>query len=205
MFAKLKGLLDSTQSDTIVVDVGGVGYLVTASGKTIAQLPDIGKPVMLYIETHVREDKIQLFGFASAEEREIFRTLQTVQGIGGKAAMAILSALSPSEIMQAIASQDKAMIARADGVGPKLALRVVTELKDKVANLALMSAPANFNAPLSSGKAKPGLVDEATSALINLGYARNEAFVAASKALQQLGDGAQLTQIIPAALKELAA
>jgi Holliday junction DNA helicase RuvA len=180
--------------------------LVTASSRTIDQLPGEGKPVALVIETHVREDKIQLFGFLTAEERDIFRLLQTVQGIGGKAAMAILSTLTPAQIIQAIAAQDKAMISRADGVGPKLALRVVTELKDKVTNIALTPSAANLNAP-ARGETKSTLLplEEAISALVNLGYGRSEAYSAVARAIQNLGDTAKIEQIIPAALKEIAA
>ena len=211
MFAKLKGILDSASGDTVVIDVGGVGYLASASAKTIHRLPPIGQPVALVIETHVREDKIQLFAFSAEAERDMFRLLQTIQGIGGKAALSILSVLSPDELVAAIASGDKAAVGRADGVGPKLATRVVTELKDKIAKLSPFGASLS---PSGSGGASgipsntnhlPAKHDDAISALVNLGYSRMDAFRAVSAAVQTIGANASIESIIPAALKELAA
>lgn len=210
MFAKLKGILDSAADDTVIVDVGGVGYLVSCSQKTIGQLPPYGGPVQLIIETHVREDKIQLFGFLAEQERELFRLLQTLQGIGGKAALSILSALTPQQLIAAIVAQDKAAIGQAEGVGPKLATRVVTELKDRIGKLSMPIATSN----LSAGNAKTAInnnalplthADDAISALVNLGYQRMDAFRAVANASKNLPENAPVEKIIPAALKELAA
>ncbi len=189
MIAKLKGLVDSTGEDWAVIDVGGVGYLVFCSAKTLARLPRPGEAAQLLIETHVREDHIHLFGFADQAEREWFRLLLTVQGVGNKVAVAMLSALSPEDLSRAIASGDKAMLSRAQGVGPKLAVRLVTELKDKVASIAL--APF-AGGPVSGGAAAPlesGPLEDAISALVNLGYRRIEAHGAVLKAAEKLGEG----------------
>jgi Holliday junction DNA helicase RuvA len=131
MIGKLKGLLDSYGEDSVIVDVNGVGYLVHCSTRTLQELPGPGEPVTLAIETHVREDQIRLFGFTSDIEREWFRLLQTVQGVGTKVALAVLGTLKPADLASAIAMRDKAMVARTPGVGPKVAERIVTELKDK--------------------------------------------------------------------------
>lgn len=211
MFAKLTGIIDSITDGHIIIDVNGVGYLATASQRTIDALPALGQRTSLFIETRVREDAIQLFAFATKNEQELFSLLQSVQGIGGKAAMAILSALSPQQITAAIASGDKAMIARADGVGPKLALRVVTELKDKISKLGLGSngiAVTSATTALASANANNNSLrhaDDAISALVNLGYARADAFRAVSIIGAELGPDAPVAKIIPAALKHLAA
>lgn len=210
MIAKLKGILDSIQPGMIVIDVGGVGYLASCSEKTIAQLPSIGSPVELVIETHVREDRIQLFAFADIAERDLFRLLQTVQGIGGKAALSILSTLSPQQLTAAIISGDKAMVAKADGVGPKLALRVVSELKDRIEKLTLpVAAHLNMGAmpnhATNSNQLPLRFADDAISALVNLGYARADAFRAVAGLSRTLDADTPVQKIIPAALKELAA
>lgn len=202
MIAKLRGRLDSIGSDFAVVDVGGVGYLVFCGTRTIAGLPGIGEAVELAIETHVREDHIHLFGFATAREREMFTTLMTVQGVGAKVALAILSVLSSDQIVQAIGAGDQVAFKRANGVGGKLAARIVIELKDKVATFAMAGAALTKAASPAKG-AKSSAVDDAVSALVNLGYGRMEAFGAATRALQAGGEGASFQSLIKASLREL--
>ncbi len=202
MFAKLKGILDSTDDDTAVIDVGGVGYLVSASRSTLTRLGAPGSAVSVLIETHVREDKIALFAFASAAERDWFRQLYSVQGVGPKVALSILSALPPDTLATAIAAGDAKLLTRADGVGPKLATRIVTELKGKVGAIGLASAPS---AALALPAQPSGALADAVSALVNLGYGRTEAFTAVSQARAQLGEGADVSTLIRAGLKELSA
>jgi len=202
MFAKLKGILDSTDDDTAVIDVGGVGYLVSASRSTLTRLGAPGSAVSVLIETHVREDKIALFAFASAAERDWFRQLYSVQGVGPKVALSILSALPPDTLATAIAAGDAKLLTRADGVGPKLARRIVTELKGKVGAIGLASAPS---AALALPAQPSGALADAVSALVNLGYGRTEAFTAVSQARAQLGEGADVSTLIRAGLKELSA
>jgi len=202
MIGKLTGVIDSIAGNQIVIDVRGVGYLVSCSSHTLRQVGGVGAPVSLLIETQVREDSISLFGFSGAEERDWFRLLMTVQGVGARLALAILSVLPPVRLAQAIAAQDRAALAQAEGVGPKLALRIVTELKDKAAHFAVPSAVSAG----VSGKpytAEEGLTGDAVSALVNLGYRRTEAFAAVARAAQSLGPGAGLEAIIKAGLGEL--
>ena len=203
MIAKLRGRLDSFSTDSAVVDVGGVGYLVFCGTRTIAALPGVGEAVEFAIETHVREDHIHLYGFATAREREMFNTLMTVQGVGAKVALAILSALSSDQIMQAIGAADQAAFKRASGVGGKLAQRIVTELKDKVAAFAVAGAMLPKTAAPVKGAVKTTAVEDAVSALVNLGYARMDAFGAASRAAQAAGEGANFQALIKASLREL--
>lgn len=203
MIAKLRGRLDSFGTDSVVVDVGGVGYLVFCGTRTIAALPGVGEAVELAIETHVREDHIHLYGFANAREREMFNTLMTVQGVGAKVALAILSALSSDQIMQAIGAADQSAFKRASGVGGKLAQRIVTELKDKVAAFAVAGAMLPKTAAPVKGAGKTSAVEDAVSALVNLGYARMDAFGAASRAAQAAGEGANFQVLIKASLREL--
>lgn len=203
MIAKLRGRLDSMGTDFVVVDVGGVGYLVFCGSRTIAGLSGVGEAVELSIETHVREDHIHLYGFATAREREMFNTLMTVQGVGAKVALAILSALSSEQIVQAIGAGDQAAFKRANGVGGKLAQRIVTELKDKVAAFAVGGAMLPKAAAPAKGAAKSSAVEDAVSALVNLGYARMDAFGAASRAAQAAGEGANFQTLIKASLREL--
>lgn len=202
MIAKLKGLVDATGEDWAVVDVGGVGYLVFCSAKTLARLPAVGEATQLFVETHVREDHIHLYGFTDAAEREWFRLLLTVQGVGSKVALALLSALAPEDLSRAIAAGDKAMLSRAQGVGPKLAARLVTELKDKAAGMATAAFPASAGgspvAPLAAGP-----LEDAVSALVNLGYRRLEAHAAVVKVAAELGEGAAASALIRAGLKAL--
>ena len=213
MIARLRGLLDSAGTDHAVIDVNGVGYLVFAAGRTLDRLPKPGEAVTLLIDTHVGEDHIRLYGFLDATERDWFRLLMTVQGVGARVALAILSALTPDQIAQAIAVNDPKLLVRADGVGPKLAARIVNELKDKTAHLSLAALTGGGTAATGkggNGAAAPagsvaGAAGDAVSALVNLGYGRTEAFAAVMKASRDLGEGAELQALIPAALKELAA
>lgn len=210
MIAKLKGLVDSIGEGHAVIDVGGVGYLVFCASRTLSSLPPVGEAVSLSIETHVREDHIHLYGFTSENEKNAFLLVTKVQGVGTKVALAILSVLSPDQIAQAVAAQDKTPFNRASGVGPKLAARIVTELKDKVGGIAL--APALPGKPETGGKgakAAPndsatGLVDDAVSALVNLGYGRADAFGAVSRVIHAEGQTPALDALIKAGLKELA-
>jgi len=201
MIAMLRGVLDSIADDAAVVDVNGVGYLVFCSQRTLDSMPKKGAAVRLYVETHVREDHINLYGFLQAEERSWFRLLTRVQGVGAKVALSILTVLPPDQLLTAIVAQDKASINRANGVGPKLAARLVTELKDKVGGIA-MSAPAAIVAGKTAADGAPN--EEAVSALVNLGFSRMEAFGAVARAGQDLGDSAAVDALIRSGLKELA-
>ncbi|MBW8727800.1 MAG: Holliday junction branch migration protein RuvA [Inquilinus limosus] len=205
MIARLRGLLDSAGADHAVIDCNGVGYLVFCSRRTLGLLGGPREAVALHIETHVREDHIHLYGFADTAERDWFRILTTVQGVGAKVALAILSVLSPDQVATAIAAGDKAMLARAEGVGPKLAARIASELKDKVGGIALGPAVAAFHTGGAlAAPAEAGAAADAVSALVNLGYGRAEAFAAVARAGGRLGPEATVSAIIPAALRELA-
>jgi Holliday junction DNA helicase RuvA len=197
MIARLSGLLAETTADHAVIDVGGVGYLVQASTRTLGAIGPIGGQVMLFTEMQVREDAITLFGFGSAGERDWFRLLTSVQGVGGRVALAILSVLSPDELSRAVASGDKAMVSRANGVGPKLALRIVNELKDKVGGLTLGPA-GSAPAAASGGSAVP----DALSALANLGFRPAEANAAVAAAADELGQDATLDALVRLALRK---
>ena len=205
MIAWLKGIVRDLGAGYAVIDVNGVGYLVSASGRTLGTL-QMNQPATLHIETVVREDALLLYGFRDTAERDWFRLLQTVQGVGGRVALALLSVLTPDQLVQAIASGDKTALARADGVGPKLAVRLLTELKDKVAGLAL-GAMARTAPSFSPSVETGGTVEaEAVSALVNLGYGRSDAFAAVVKLAQQQRDaGAEptLADLIRAGLKAL--
>ena len=196
MIARLTGILCEVDEDFAVIDVGGVGYLVFCSARTLSRLPAVGESVQVEVETHVREDHIHLYGFIDAAERAWFRMLTTVQGVGARVGLAILSVLTADELVQAVAAQDKAAVARANGVGPKLAGRIVSELRDKVGGIALGVAAEIAPAANANG-------EEAISALVNLGYARGDAFNAIAKAGRQLGDAAPLEALIRSGLKEL--
>lgn len=202
MIAKLTGVLDSTGSDWLVLDVAGVGYLVFASGRMLSRLPAQGEVASLLIDTHVREDHIHLYGFSETAERDAFRLLLSVQGVGAKVALAILSVLGPDEITQAIAARDQAAISQANGVGPKLAGRIVNELKDKIAAIA----PEGTVIPIAEDGAKEEAspVVDAASALAHLGYRQTDAYSAAARAARRLGADAPVETLIPEALKELA-
>lgn len=202
MIAKLKGIVDSVDTDSAVIDVGGVGYLVSASSRTLQDLV-AGGPATMLVETIVREDAISLYGFLETAERDWFRILTTVQGVGARVALSILSTLSPDEIARAIAAQDRAMLSRPAGVGPKLAARLATELKDKAAAFGI--APVAKTAGGAAAAAPPGSINEdAVSALVNLGYKRVEAFGAVARVTQRLGGGATFDAVVRAGLQELA-
>ncbi|HEV2302400.1 MAG TPA: Holliday junction branch migration protein RuvA [Stellaceae bacterium] len=197
MIAQLSGAIAELGRDAAVVDVGGVGYLVFCSTRTLAALPPVGAPARLFVETHVREDHIHLYGFVDAAERDWFRRLTTVQGVGARLALAILSVLAPDRLGLAILAQDKAALAGAGGVGPRLAARIINELKDKLGGLPASLAPAG-SAPAHA----EGPEEDAVSALVNLGYRRAEAFAAVAAASRQLG-AAAAEALIRAGLKEL--
>ena len=198
MIAHLKGRLDSTGIDHAVIDVGGVGYLVGASSRTLAAIGPVGEAATLFTEMLVGEDFLRLVGFATAGERNWFRLLTGVQGVGARVALAILSALEPSELSRAVAAQDKAMVARANGVGPKLAERIVRELKDKVGAVATLGpAAVSQVAPVGAGA-------DAVSALLNLGFRSAEAASAVGAAEEELGTGATLDALVRLALRKAA-
>jgi len=200
MIAMLSGLVDLVAAESVIIDVRGVGYLVFASSRTLGNLPAKGEPVRFLIETHVREDHIHLYGFADEGERNWFRLLTTVQGVGARLALAIQSVLAPEPLTAAILSQDKTALARADGVGPKLAARICNELRDKVGGIALGVGATSAPAP---GTDKGGAAADALSALVNLGYPRAEAYTAVTKAVRKLGADAKLDALIRAGLQEL--
>jgi len=232
VIAKLRGIVDFIGEDSVIIDVNGVGYLVFASRRTLTMLPPKGGEAGLMIETHVREDHIHLYGFADNAEKQWFALLTTVQGVGAKVALALLSVLSPTDLLRAIAAQDTTALCRAPGIGPKVATRVVGELKDKASrlNLGPVAAPAAPLAPpaatsskksaksakpladvsIDTGDAAPVVDDgavlaDAVSALVNLGYGRSEAFGAVGKAAQQAGEDKTLDTLIRLGLKELSA
>jgi Holliday junction DNA helicase RuvA len=203
MIGKLTGTVDSHGEDFVIVDVHGVGYLVHCSARTLQELPAVGAVVALAIETHVREDQIRLFGFLSGGEREWFRLLQTVQGVGTRVALAILSTLKPADLATAIAMRDKASITRTPGVGPKVAERIVTELKDKAPALAAVDpAVARLSGAVDDRRA-PRPVMDAVSALVNLGYGQPQAMAAIATAARDAGDDADTARLIRLGLKEL--
>lgn len=199
MIAQLTGRVDALSDGTCVIDVGGVGYLVQASSRTLSALPQAPAVAKVLIETHVREDAIVLYGFADSAERDWFRLLTTVQGVGGKVALGILSAMSPRDLIGAIAAGDKASLTRAQGVGPRLAIRLLTELKDKTGAMPTSASGVSYT-PIAA--ATPA--DDALSALINLGYRRPEAQQTVARVLDRLGEKATLDSLIRDSLKELA-
>jgi len=206
MIAKLTGIIDSVGSNHVVIDVGGVGYLVHASSRTLSKIgSEYGTPVSLLTEMHVREDNISLFGFADAHEKLWFNLLCTVQGVGAKVALVILSAISAERLPMVIASEDKAAIQQADGIGPKLATRVITELKEKAGKMAMGETIVKGATKAVPTKLPQTPSNDAISALINLGYGRSEAFGAVSNIVSKLGEDAKLGDIIREALKELSA
>ena len=197
MIARLTGVLAENAVDHAVIDVGGVGYLVLASARTLSAIGPVGGEVMVFTEMQVREDAMTLFAFGSVGERDWFRLLTSVQGVGGKVALAILSTLDADELSRAVASEDKAMVARANGVGPKLAQRIVMELKDKIGGVAI--GPAG-----TLPKAVGGAAADAVSALANLGFRPVEAGAAVAAAEAELGGGASLDALVRLALKKAA-
>jgi len=206
MIAKLTGIIDTIGPNHLILDVNGAGYLVQASNRTLSRIGAKGDPTSVLIETVIREDAFTLFGFADAAEQEWFKLLTSVQGVGAKAGLAILSVNTPDKIALAIAAQDKAAIQAADGVGPKLATRILTELKDKAANMDLSAAPqsVSYNEITDEEpQSDPSIDNDAISALVNLGYQRSDAFTAVTKAKAQSNDNLQ--DLIRLALKELSA
>jgi Holliday junction DNA helicase RuvA len=203
MIGKLKGLIDSYGEDFVIVDVQGVGYVVSCSTRTLQRLPKIGEAATLAIETQVREDSIRLFGFASDSEHDWFRMLQSVQGVGAKVALAILGILGPADLATALATQDKAAVSRAPGVGPKLAARIVAELKDKAPVFGSVDPTLARLAGEDDAKAAPKPIQDAISALVNLGYGRPQAAAAIAASIAALGEQAEASALIRRGLKEL--
>ena len=201
MIGKLTGIVDSLTEDGVILDVNGVGYLVQCPSSTLSRLT-VGAHASLMIEMKVSEDAIKLYGFASGEEREWFRLLQTVQNVGGKVALSVLSTLSPRELQRALALGDKAMIGRASGVGPKLALRIATELKDKAPAMMLRGEEEGRVAAVAVAPRGPEA--DAVSALIHLGYSDARAAEAVARAMSALGEGTETSALIREALKGMA-
>jgi Holliday junction DNA helicase RuvA len=195
MIARLSGILSETTADSAVIDVGGVGYLVHLSGKTLAAIGPVGGEVLILTELQVREDAWTLFGFGSAAERDAFRALTSIQGVGGRLALAILSVLSPDELARAVSQDDKAMIGRANGVGPKLAARIANELQGKLGVAGLAGA---------SPAPRAGAAADALSALANLGFKPAEASAAVNAAQEEIGADASLDALVRLALRKAA-
>ena len=204
MIGKLKGVIDSYGEDHVVLDVHGVGYVVHCSSRTLQRLPSTGEAAMLSIETHVREDMIRLYGFQSDAEREWFRLAQTVQGVGAKVALGLLSVLDPGQLASAVATGDKASIARAPGVGPKLAARFVAELKDKAPAFSGLDPALVRLSGAVDDRTAPQPVTDAISALVNLGYAQAQASAAVAAALEKAGEEPETRVLIRLGLRELA-
>jgi Holliday junction DNA helicase RuvA len=203
MIGKLKGVIDSYGEDFVIIDVHGVGYQVHCSTRTLQELPRAGESATLSIETHVREDQIRLFGFQGDIEREWFRLLQTVQGVGARVALNVLGTLKPADLASAIATRDKVMVARTPGVGPKVAERIVIELKDKAPAYANIDpALVQLSGALDEKRA-PRPVADAVSALVNLGYGQPQAAAAIAAASRNAGEGAEVRTLIRLGLKEL--
>lgn len=205
MIGKLKGLIDAFGEDWVLLDVNGVCYEIHCSPRTLGSLPQVGEATTLAIETYVREDQIRLFGFATDAERAWFRLLQSVQGVGAKVALAVLGTLSPQDLANAVALEDKAQVARSPGVGPKVAQRIVSELKDKIPNLVLSGQPgAALSAVGETAVPEAPAAADAVSALTNLGYAQAQAAAAVAAAARKAGDGSETAELIRLGLKELA-
>jgi len=203
MIGKLKGIVDTIEEDHVLIDCGGVCYAVFCSTKTLGSLPGPGEATVVLIETVVREDLIRLYGFATAGEKGWFNLLTTVQGVGTRVALAILSVLTPSELASAVALQDKVMVGRANGVGPKLAQRIVTELKGKIPDGGSLDAGVlGLQAALGSGVAASN-VSDAVSALVNLGYPQAQASAAVARIVAREGDGTATEKLIRLGLREL--
>jgi Holliday junction DNA helicase RuvA len=203
MIGKLKGTIDEIGEDHVVLDVHGVGYIAHCSARTLGRLGSAGEAAVLFIETYVREDQFRLFGFLTALEREWFRLLQSVQGVGSKVALAVLSTLTPGELANAIALQDKTAVSRAPGVGPKVAVRIITELRNKAPAFAGEAAASiGLKQEIGEGVASAPVAD-AVSALTNLGYSRDQAANAVAAALKNGGEGADSAKLIRLGLKEL--
>lgn len=204
MIGKLTGLLDTSSLNSILLDVQGVGYLVNCSPRTLARCSSKGEALSLYIDTNVREDAITLYGFIDEAEQQWFRLLHSVQGVGPKAAMSILGVCPPDKLAFAIAAGDKPAITQADGVGPKLATRILTELKDKAGKIDLAAKPHGVSVPAAASEAVGGVDQDAVSALINLGYQRSDAYAAVMNVKQKANDDIALPEMIRLSLQELA-
>ena len=203
MIGKLKGLVDSLGDDFVIVDVQGVGYVVQCSSRTLQRLPGPGEAATLAIETHVREDAIRLYGFLSDAERDWFRLMQTVQGVGAKVALAILSIFEPGALASAIATGDKGAVARAPGVGPKLAMRICAELKDKAPAFGSIDPGMVRIADAMGDRRLPQPASDAVSALVNLGYGQAQAMAAVAAAVRAAGEDAGTAALIKLGLKEM--
>lgn len=203
MIGKLSGVVDSFGEDWVVLDVHGVGYIAHCSLKTLGALPGKGEAAVLFIETQVRDDSIRLIGFATEVEREWFRLLLAVQGVGTRVALAVLGTLNASELASAVAMQDKAVIARTPGVGPKVAARIAAELKDKAPGIAGVDMGAIRLQSELGDKVAPKPASDAVSALVNLGYGQTQASAAIAAAMQEAGEGAETARLIRLGLKEL--
>jgi Holliday junction DNA helicase RuvA len=204
MIGKLKGVIDAYGEDYVIVDVHGVGYVVHCSARTLQKLPPVGEAAALTIETHVREDMIRLYGFRSDDERDWFRLLQSVQGVGTRVALGILSVLEPAQLAAAIATADRATVARGPGVGPKLAARIVAELKDKAPAYAPVDPALIRFTDAVEDRSAPQPVSDAVSALVNLGYPQVQATAAIAAALKSAGEAAEAKTLIRLGLRELA-
>jgi len=204
MIGKLKGVIDAYGEDYVIVDVHGVGYVVHCSARTLQKLPPVGEAAALTIETHVREDMIRLYGFRSDHERNWFRLLQSVQGVGTRVALGILSVLEPAQLAAAIATADRATVARGPGVGPKLAARIVAELKDKAPAYAPVDPALIRFTDAVEDRSAPQPVSDAVSALVNLGYPQVQATAAIAAALKSAGEAAEAKTLIRLGLRELA-
>jgi len=204
MIGRLRGIIESCGEDFLILDVNGVGYMVHCSPRTLQELPRTAEGASLAIETYVREDQIKLFGFVTETEREWFRLLQTVQGVGAKVALAVLGTLKPAELASAIAMRDKAMIARTPGVGPKVAERIVTELKDRAPAYADLAPNVVRLSGAIEEKRAPQPLTDAVSALVNLGYGQPQAASAIAAAARNAGKEADAALLIRLGLKELA-
>jgi holliday junction DNA helicase RuvA len=203
MIGKLTGIIDEAGEDFAVIDVGGVGYVVHCSARVLSNLPAAGQRTTLYVETQMREDSIKLFGFTSSEEREWFRLLQTVQGVGAKVALSLLSSQTTHELGKAIAFGDKAQIGRAQGVGPKLAARIAAELKDKAVTLSVSGSRDMPGGPAIGVVPVAGAASEAVSALVNLGYSQTQAATAVATVVAREGEAMLLPQLIRESLRAL--
>ena len=202
MIGKLKGTIDEIGDDYVLVDVHGVCYVAYCSARTLSKLGSVGEACVLFIETYVREDQLKLFGFRTQLEREWFNLLQSVQGVGAKVALAVLSTLTPPELANAIALQDKTTVSRAPGVGPKVAIRIVTELKNKAPAFAGEAINIGLKQEIGEGVAAAPVAD-AVSALTNLGYSRDQAANAVAAAMKTAGEDADSAKLIRLGLREL--
>ena len=199
MIGRLRGLLLEISEEEVLVECGGVGYLVRCGVRTLASMPELGAEVIIHIESQTREDGTRLYGFLGKDERKTFQALQSVQGVGPKAALAVLDILSPGQLAQAVAHEDKAAVGRASGVGPKLAARIVLDLKGKVLQTAdFEPIPYKPVAP-----AKPSVSGESVAALIGLGIPESQSRLAVDVAMKQLGEEAELAAVIRASLKAM--